>query len=185
MDTPLAQAVRLLQMSHAELQAFVDAEIAKNPFLCRADEPSEPDLARKVAANWDDDVVVAAAEDGTWDVQLADPDRLRLFVRSASEMPITESDTIDQSELKRDADWLLNCIEQRNRLTLAVVKEVVSQQSAFFTSGPDHMVSLTAAKIAGALNIHESTVSRLGNRLIATPHGRFALKHFFLASHES
>src|SRR4051812_18686073 len=48
----LMQSIRLLQLSHLELNTFVDAELLRNPLLEREDgtEPSEAAEAEPVAA---------------------------------------------------------------------------------------------------------------------------------------
>jgi RNA polymerase sigma-54 factor len=52
----LMQSIRLLQLSHIELSAFVDAELLRNPLLEREDgEPAEADSAESPAAEDDGD----------------------------------------------------------------------------------------------------------------------------------
>jgi RNA polymerase sigma-54 factor len=56
-------------------------------------------------------------------------------------------------------------------------------QGNFMESGDMGVVPMTLRDIANELDIHESTVSRaIDQKNILTPHGLFALKHFFSAS---
>src|SRR3712207_2044698 len=58
MTPQLLQAIKLLQLSHLDLAAFVEAELERNPLLERPEpEPSlpgerEPPLAASAAADW-------------------------------------------------------------------------------------------------------------------------------------
>ena len=61
--------------------------------------------------------------------------------------------------------------------------EIVRQQDAFLTHGVRHLRPLNLRTIADAIQMHESTVSRVtSNKYIATPRGVFELKYFFTAS---
>jgi len=43
----LQQAIKLLQLSNLELDAFVDAELERNPLLQRDERDAEPDAERR------------------------------------------------------------------------------------------------------------------------------------------
>src|SRR5437868_5127916 len=49
----LQQAIKLLQMSNLEVEAFVEAELERNPLLQRDERESEPDEAPPEAASLD------------------------------------------------------------------------------------------------------------------------------------
>ncbi len=54
------------------------------------------------------------------------------------------------------------------------------QQDGFFRHGVAHLRPLILRDIADAVEMHESTVSRVtSNKYIATPRGLFELKYFF------
>ena len=58
--------------------------------------------------------------------------------------------------------------------------EIVRQQDAFFRHGVDFLRPLILRDIAAAVEMHESTVSRVtANKYIATPRGMFEMKYFF------
>ena len=58
----LQQAIKLLQLSNIELDAFVDAELEKNPLLQRDERDNEPDEA-PTAETSDLSIEAAAAAD--------------------------------------------------------------------------------------------------------------------------
>ncbi|HKB53398.1 MAG TPA: RNA polymerase factor sigma-54, partial [Ramlibacter sp.] len=61
-----------------------------------------------------------------------------------------------------------------------VASEIVRQQDAFFAYGVQHLRPLVLRDIATAIEMHESTVSRVtSGKYIATPRGTFELKYFF------
>jgi len=61
-----------------------------------------------------------------------------------------------------------------------VSSEIVRRQDAFFIHGVSHLRPLILRDIADAVQLHESTVSRVtANKYISTPRGIFELKYFF------
>jgi RNA polymerase sigma-54 factor len=59
----------------------------------------------------------------------------------------------------------------------------VRQQDGFFTRGVAHLRPLNLKAVADAIQMHESTVSRVtANKYMATNRGSFELKYFFTAS---
>jgi RNA polymerase sigma-54 factor len=62
----------------------------------------------------------------------------------------------------------------------------VKQQEAFFRHGVAHLRPLTLAKVAEAIEMHESTVSRVtSNKYLSCPRGLFELKFFFTSAIQS
>jgi RNA polymerase sigma-54 factor len=56
----------------------------------------------------------------------------------------------------------------------------VRQQDAFLVQGVQHLRPLNLRMVAEAIQMHESTVSRVtANKYMATPRGIFELKYFF------
>ncbi len=75
---------------------------------------------------------------------------------------------------------MLKGLKRRNETLLEVARYLVEMQSDFIEHGPARMKPLNIADVAAALNIHESTVSRVTTgKYIATPRGLFELKFFF------
>ena len=66
---------------------------------------------------------------------------------------------------------------------MKVSAELVRQQDAFFAHGVQHLRPLTLRDIAQAIEMHESTVSRVTtNKYISTPRGTYQLKYFFTSA---
>ena len=81
------------------------------------------------------------------------------------------------------ARWLKRSLEQRNNTTLKIAGEIINQQSDFFKEGLSGLKPLSLKDVATAVNMHESTVSRVTSGLLmATPKGCFTLKSFFSVS---
>ena len=71
-------------------------------------------------------------------------------------------------------------MHQRAQTIIRVTSEIIRQQSDFLERGVQFLKPLVLQEIADALNIHESTVSRVTrNKVLATPRGIFSLKYFF------
>ncbi len=78
------------------------------------------------------------------------------------------------------ANWLVRALDQRARTIVKVATELVKQQEAFFASGVEHLRPLTLRAIAEAIEMHESTVSRVtSNKYLQCERGLFELKYFF------
>ena len=84
------------------------------------------------------------------------------------------------AEQLTNADWLVRALDQRQRTIVKVGQEIVRQQEAFFLHGVMELRPLTLRQIAEAVEMHESTISRVtSNKYLSCAHGLFALKYFF------
>jgi RNA polymerase sigma-54 factor len=78
------------------------------------------------------------------------------------------------------ANWLIKALDQRARTIVKVASEIVTQQQGFFENGVAALRPLTLAKVAEAIEMHESTVSRVtSNKYLLCDRGLFELKYFF------
>jgi len=76
--------------------------------------------------------------------------------------------------------WLIKNIHQRQETLYNIASEIVRVQESFFRTGGGALKPLTMHRIAEAVGLHESTVSRaISGKYIDTPHGIFPLKFFF------
>ena len=55
----------------------------------------------------------------------------------------------------------MKALDQRQRTIIKVATEIVKQQEAFFLHGVAHLRPLTLRQVADAIEMHESTVSRV------------------------
>jgi RNA polymerase sigma-54 factor len=80
----------------------------------------------------------------------------------------------------QEAKWLIKNIQQRFDTILRVSQAIVDRQRAFFDHGPVAMRPLVLREIAEAVDLHESTISRVTTqKFLASPRGVFELKYFF------
>ena len=78
------------------------------------------------------------------------------------------------------ANWLTRSLDQRAQTILKVATEIVRQQDEFLEHGIAFLRPMTLKLVADAIDMHESTVSRVtSNKYIATPRGLFEMKYFF------
>ncbi|MNL97877.1 RNA polymerase sigma-54 factor [compost metagenome] len=80
----------------------------------------------------------------------------------------------------QEAKWLIKSLESRNDTLLKVTRCIVEQQQAFFEQGAEFMKPMVLADIAQAVEMHESTISRVTTqKFLHSPRGIFELKYFF------
>jgi len=125
--------------------------------------------------------------DGAWVVELNSETLPRVLVngRYLSEVSpsMTREDKIYLTECMNNANWLVKSLDQRARTILKVSSEIVRQQDGFLAHGVEHLRPLNLRTIADAIEMHESTVSRVtANKYVSTPRGLFELKYFFTSS---
>ena len=65
-------------------------------------------------------------------------------------------------------------------LLLKVARTIVSRQSAFLERGDEAMEPLVLREVAEAVEMHESTISRVTTgKFMLTPRGMYEFRHFF------
>jgi RNA polymerase sigma-54 factor len=134
------------------------------------------------------DVYVRPGPDGGWLVELNSDTLPRVLVNQVyyTELSKTIRKDGDKSyftDCLQNATWLVRALDQRARTILKVASEIVRQQDGFFTRGVAHLRPLNLKAVADAIQMHESTVSRVtANKYMATNRGTFELKYFFTAS---
>jgi RNA polymerase sigma-54 factor len=130
------------------------------------------------------DVFVRRTKEG-WSVELnnAALPRVLLNRRYHAELKAGAKDKAAKAwlgECVASAHWLVKALDQRARTIVKVASEIVTQQQGFFEHGVAALRPLTLAKVAEAIEMHESTVSRVtSNKYIECDRGLFELKYFF------
>jgi RNA polymerase sigma-54 factor len=80
----------------------------------------------------------------------------------------------------QEARWLLKSLEIRNDTLLKVARAIVQRQNDFLLHGEEHMRPMILKDIASAIEMHESTISRVtSGKYLHTPRGVFELRYFF------
>ncbi|MGE0417027.1 MAG: RNA polymerase factor sigma-54 [Acetobacteraceae bacterium] len=167
--------------------------------LCEVDAEDLSDMVGEIrqldpkpAASYDSepapavvpDLLLRKAPDGSWIVELNADTMPRLLVNERFHARIApkakRDDKVFLNEQLASANWLVRSLQQRAQTILKVAAEIIRQQDAFLEHGVAHLRPLILRDIAEAVELHESTVSRVtANKFIATPRGTFELKYFF------
>ncbi|MGP3591016.1 RNA polymerase factor sigma-54 [Vagococcus sp. WN89Y] len=133
--------------------------------------------------------VLVRKHNGRWVVELNSDSipRLQINQQYAAMCSGTRNEADSQfirSNLQ-EAKWLIKSLESRNDTLLRVSRCIVEQQQAFFEQGEEFMKPMVLADIAHAVDMHESTISRVTTqKYLHSPRGIFELKYFF-SSHVS
>ena len=139
------------------------------------------------------DILIAARDDGGWDIALNQATLPRLIVNRAYYVEMrgavgaksaakadAKADRGWLSERLADATWLVKALDQRQKTILKVAAEIVKQQDGFFRHGVSQLKPLTLRTVAEAIEMHESTVSRVtSNKYLNCARGTYELKYFF------
>ncbi len=134
------------------------------------------------------DVFVRQGSDGSWLVELNHDTLPRVLVNQTyyakvSRTARTDTEKSYLAESLQTATWLVRALDQRAKTILKVASEIVRQQDAFFTHGVQYLRPLNLKTVADAIQMHESTVSRVtANKYIATARGTFEMKFFFTSA---
>ncbi len=134
------------------------------------------------------DVFVRQTENGAWAVELNTDTLPRVLLDSKYYAEVnagvrTANEREFITECHQTASWLVRSLAQRAQTILKVASEIVRQQDGFLAEGISKLRPLNLKTIADAIDMHESTVSRVtSNKFMATPRGVFELKYFFTAA---
>jgi len=134
------------------------------------------------------DVFVRQRPDSSWHVELNSDTLPKVLVNRSYYATVSKGATLKKDkeylhDCLQTANWLVKSLDQRARTILKVSKEIVKQQDAFLTHGVQYLRPLNLKTVADAIEMHESTVSRVtSNKYMATSRGTFELKYFFTSS---
>ena len=182
------------------LELVAAREFKKLEAVCQCDAEDVADmieeirtLAPKPAMGFDQniaqlvtpDVLMRPAPSGGWILELNSETLPRVLVNNHYHALVrkearTKNEKSYIAEHFQSANWLVKALHQRATTIMKVAAELVCQQENFFTHGVQHLKPLVLRDIADAIEMHESTVSRVtSNKFMATPRGVFELKYFF------
>lgn len=128
--------------------------------------------------------VLVRKHNGRWTVELNADSIPRLKINQQYAAMCTTARNESDSQFIRsnlqEAKWLIKSLESRNDTLLRVSRCIVEQQQAFFDKGEEYMKPMVLADIAQAVEMHESTISRVTTqKYLHSPRGIFELKYFF------
>jgi RNA polymerase sigma-54 factor len=182
------------------LDLLARRDMRKLATLCGVDAEDLADMVTelraldpKPAANYDstppqllvpDVLMRVASGDGGWLLELNPETMPRVLINQGFYARVVTRAAKEErsflAERLQTANWLVKSLQQRAQTILKVAAEIVRQQDGFFRLGVGHLRPLILRDIAEAVEMHESTVSRVtANKYIATPRGTFELKYFF------
>ncbi|MCE7795953.1 RNA polymerase factor sigma-54 [Sphingobium sufflavum] len=167
--------------------------------LCGVDEEDMADMIRelrgydpKPGLRFASDTVQAVVPDvfvhaqgKGWIVEINSATLPRLLVnrryyRELSGGPQDKTSKAWLADRLASANWLLKALDQRQRTILRVAEEIVRHQDGFFRHGVAHLKPLTLKQVGEAIEMHESTISRVtSNKYLSCSRGVFELKYFF------
>jgi RNA polymerase sigma-54 factor len=80
----------------------------------------------------------------------------------------------------RNAQWLIDSLNQRQSTLMRVINVVLARQRDYFDNGPQYLKPLPMIDVADQLGIHVGTVSRaVAEKWLQTPRGLVPLRKFF------
>ena len=154
---------------------------------CLDPKPAQA-FSHALAAPVNPDVLVRPDGSGGWAIELNAETLPRVLVDRTYYASVGKSirgarDKAYLNERMQEANWLVRALHQRATTILKVSSEIIRQQDGFMRHGVQHLKPLVLRDIAAAIEMHESTVSRVtNNKYMATPRGIFELKYFFTAA---
>ncbi len=131
------------------------------------------------------DVFIRRTERG-WEVEInpASVPKIRVNQSYAGMLGRSSDFSAMRTQLQ-EARWLIRSLEIRNETLLKVAKCIVQRQTAFLEQGDEFMQPMILKDIADAVEMHESTISRVTtNKYMHTPRGIIEFR-FFFSSHVS
>lgn len=178
-----AQLMRKTKLKEPELRETITLIESLDPRPGAAISPSSttyivPDV-----------IVTKQPESGKWKVELNPETAPKIRINNSYASLVKRADTSDDNSYLRDnlqeARWFIKSLQSRNETLMKVATRIVEHQKGFLEYGEEAMKPLVLHDIAEAVNMHESTISRVTTqKYMHTPRGIFELKYFF-SSHVS
>ncbi|NRB24986.1 RNA polymerase factor sigma-54 [Shewanella sp.] len=128
--------------------------------------------------------VTVTKKKGRWIVELNPDNMPKINVNQHYASMVKSTKNQADSQFIRghlqEAKWFIKSLESRNETLLKVSNCIVKFQQGFFEFGEEAMKPMVLNDIAEAVEMHESTISRVTTqKYMHTPRGIFELKYFF------
>jgi len=200
-ETPFRDyALRLVQNHFEHLSNADEEAIRKSLSIGEADLRSTIKLIRglnpypgsKISGQGGEYIepdVLVRKHKGRWLVELNPETAPKLRVNPYYAGLVRRADDSTSNQTLRnhlqEARWLIKSLHSRNETLLRVATKLVELQQGFLEHGEEAMKPLVLRDVAEALEMHESTVSRVtSQKYMLTPRGTVEFKYFF-SSHVS
>ncbi|MGH8136013.1 MAG: RNA polymerase factor sigma-54 [Steroidobacteraceae bacterium] len=191
--TPGLDAALILAHQHLELVADQQFSLLQRQMHCSDEEldvalalvrschPRPGSTIQPVRTEYVVPDVYARRSPQGWIVELnpTSVPRLRLNESYAGMITRAAEHAVLRTQLQ-EARWLLRSLEIRNDTMLRVARSIVERQSAFLDRGEESMQPMILRDVAEAVQMHESTISRVTTgKYLHTPRGVFEFRYFF------
>jgi RNA polymerase sigma-54 factor len=125
--------------------------------------------------------VFVRRHEGQWVVELNNSMSPQLRVNQLYAGSLGRGEEYDALKAQlQEARWLIRSLEIRNETLLKVALTIVQRQTDFLEQGEEYMRPMVLRDVAEAIEMHESTVSRVTtNKYMHTPRGVFEFRYFF------
>ena len=172
---------RKLKVSSEELHDIVT--------LIRSLNPRPGTAIPGAAPSYIEPDVFVFKQNGEWRVDLNPEAAPKLRVNASYAGLIrradNSSDNVTMKNHLQEARWFIKSLQSRNETLLKVARCILDFQQNFFEFGEEAMKPLVLRDVAEAVEMHESTISRVTTqKYMHTPRGTYEFKYFF-SSHVS
>ena len=170
------QLLRKLRLKEPQLQATI--------LLIQSLNPYPGSHISSLNAEYVIPDVYVEKRHGVWTVRLNQESSPNLKINTSYADLIRRADnSADNTYLKnhlQEARWFIKSLQSRNETLLKVSRQIIDRQSDFLEHGDEAMKPMVLHDIAEAVDMHESTISRVTTqKYMHTPRGIFELKYFF------
>ncbi len=164
---------RLLRVSDVDLEAAIG--------LVRACQPRPGANVFTAPPEYVVPDVFVRRHEGQWVVELNNSMSPQLRVNQLYAGSLGRGEEYDALKAQlQEARWLIRSLEIRNETLLKVALTIVQRQTEFLEQGEEYMRPMVLRDVAEAIEMHESTVSRVTtNKYMHTPRGVFEFRYFF------
>jgi RNA polymerase sigma-54 factor len=197
-DTPGLELAHRLVAEHLDLVASLDfarlrqmlrvsEDLLEHALTAvRACQPKPGYAVQSTTPDYIVPDIYVRKQDNTWLVETNSAVSPKLRVNQTyADLLRSGSDHMALKAQLQEARWLVRSLEIRNETLLKVATSIIKRQTRFLEHGEEYMQPLILKDIAIAVDMHESTISRVTtNKYMHTPRGVFEFRHFF-SSHVS
>jgi RNA polymerase sigma-54 factor len=164
---------RLLRASDSDIEAAIS--------LVRACQPRPGANVFTAPPEYVVPDVFVRRHEGQWVVELNNSMSPQLRVNQLYAGSLGRGEEYDALKAQlQEARWLIRSLEIRNETLLKVALTIVQRQTEFLEQGEEYMRPMVLRDVAEAIEMHESTVSRVTtNKYMHTPRGVFEFRYFF------
>ncbi len=164
---------RLLRASDSDIEAAIG--------LVRACQPRPGANVFTAPPEYVVPDVFVRRHEGQWIVELNNSMSPQLRVNQLYAGSLGRGEEYDALKAQlQEARWLIRSLEIRNETLLKVALTIVQRQTEFLEHGEEFMKPMVLRDVAEAIEMHESTVSRVTtNKYMHTPRGVFEFRYFF------